>query len=1029
MYQCASNIDSVIESGSRTFRARILTSDNTVLDSEVLSLSMLRSSNAESEFTIGTVISQYITATISKPSVNIENSEIHLNIGILVDDAYYDFPFGYFSVSKPEADENSITFTAYDRMLKLEKPFSVNGTPTTISTVAALNTITSITGVPVNRTGLVSYDIPVPQGLTCREVLGLIAQIYGGFAVCNRQGSIVIKQYTPALKLDNSQVLLSPDQYWDTFQHNEFTYQIDKITCIIGKDEQGEPITYSAGSGTRQLTFSNSLMSQTDVNRIYTSLSQLRYMPGTVTCLGDPRLDPWDIILIEDNDGNQFSLPVMNMEYDYDGGLTTTITAVGQSESDASISFVGPNTKAMDRYYAELVTINRALVNKLDATEAQIIYATIENLDATNANIRQLETDYVAADQAIIQDLTATDGRITNLETEALTADSAVITTLESNYANIQTLLSGSAGVGELQTIQLTSENASIDVALIKSILANNVTVNDLLAGNIITNRQKIISQDGSFEIDGSTQTIKDENGNVRIQLGKDQNGNFTFVIFDSTGEGILIDSNGITDNAIADGLIKDAKVADDAAIQGSKLDIESVFTALNENGESSLHASKIVFDDTDQTLVQTYTTMSQAIEQINSAALTASDNANRAIRAIEGISSLDNLTAILSNDAHVVHTLNDGTGGDYTTAFTEVRAYKGDSDVTDNSEIIATPSSNIVGTWNNTTHIYQITSMTGDDGYVDFDIYYGTSSNLVLLPDGNYFVMPDGNRVKVYIPTHVRKRFSISKSRDGRIGVTYNIQSSVSVIRKRQSGNLIPSSITFSALYSEGGALTDFTEGIYKIDTSTDGTTWTNRYTSSSPEASTTYTPPSNISFIRCELYDANNIKLDVDTVTVMADADELASEIALANQAISTLNTSVTNIETGVDGINIALSETQESLQTISNNVQLYRPTYTINDGTINLEAHVYNTSHEEITTDFPPTWFEWIRVTEDGRTKLGTGYTMTDYESNMGYGGTIISRFLLLTDSALLLPDNNHLILPDGNRLTLWAHTQGG
>ena len=92
-----------------------------------------------------------------------------------------------------------------------------------------------------------------------------------------------------------------------------------------------------------------------------------------------------------------------------------------------------------------------------------------------------------------------------------------------------------------------------------------------------------IMHEDGC--LNGFSLTIKDENGKVRIQIGKDSGGNFTFILYDESGTGVLIDESGIkSSQAIADGLIVDSKVAANANISGSKLDIASVITEVNND-------------------------------------------------------------------------------------------------------------------------------------------------------------------------------------------------------------------------------------------------------------------------------------------------------------------------------------------------------------------------------------------------------------------------------------------------------------
>ena len=660
-------------------------------------------------------------------------------------------------------------------------------------------------------------------------------------------------------------------------------------------------------------------------------------------------------------------------------------------------------------------------------------YATITNLEATNANITNLQADVAEIDTALINKADIAD----------LTAANAHITDLEADYANIHTLLSGSAGVGDLQTIHLTSQNSVMDVAVIRNLLANNITVNDLMAGDIITNRQRIISNDGSFVIDGSTQSIYDENGNLRIQIGRDANNEFTFVLYDENGTGVLLDADGIHESAIGDGLIKDSMVANNANIQATKLDIASLFTAMNADGSNTLYANKIWFNDQNQTLTQLYTQTTNNITQISSdlsdvedtadsaysMAEAATRAADQATRALEGITSLDNLTAILSNDAHVVHTDYDGNNGDYSYAKTQVYAYKGDTDVTAQAAIsVAAVSGGVAGTWNTSTKTYQVTDMTALNGYVDFEISYSTKTGYLLIDTAsvsdNGILMPDGKKLKVNIgPATVYKRFSISKSPDGEAGTNYSLQTSVGVIRRSQDGlTLNPSTITFSARKIVGEVSSTYS-GKYKIEETTDWSTWTQKYYSSSVEESKTYTPTVSAKMIRATLMDADGTFLDSQTVTVIADADEMNTALVQAQSAIQTVTNRVGIVETSVNGLSVDLAETNSSLYGMAASNLLFQTPFTLNGSTYTFDAKVYK-SGDEVHTDYPRSWFQWFRRTESGTDKLGTGYSVNVAKSTLGYGATIIGRFSTFADAGLLTVYNNHLVMPDGNRLLIYA-----
>lgn len=160
--------------------------------------------------------------------------------------------------------------------------------------------------------------------------------------------------------------------------------------------------------------------------------------------------------------------------------------AVGLSEDETNANWKGPTTKEMERYYAQLVMIDHAMINKLDADTANLKFATIQNLNAVNATVQNLDAEF---------------GSFRNLTATNFTAANAKINILDSGYANIKTLLAGGAGVGDLQNIHLTSQNAVIDSALIRTAVMQTVSVGDLLSGTISTNKFMITSDDGGIKI------------------------------------------------------------------------------------------------------------------------------------------------------------------------------------------------------------------------------------------------------------------------------------------------------------------------------------------------------------------------------------------------------------------------------------------------------------------------------------------------------------------------------------------------
>ena len=1019
MYQSSEAFGTLVQQDSRTFHCLITCDDVTI--ENVKSVKFTGGSEVEDDFSLGSTISQYITVTMSCAGA-IEGREMHLQVGLDIDDLTEWIPIGYFTAGKPSKNEEQIEFTAYDRMAQTERTFSMDGTTT--NTISVLKKIEEITRVPVVTSGLSSISMSVPKGYTCREVLSYVAQMYGGFAVCNRQGQIEMHTY------EDNAYTVGTGRYWDNFEHNDYLFTADKLTCYTGQDEDGNSISISSGSGARTVSFSNPFMTQNVLDNVLQKLKGFSYMPGTLKMLGDPRIDVWDIITVEDLSEESYKVPVMKLEWEYDGGLTYTVEAAGLSEEETNDGYKGPTTKEMERYYAQLVMIDRALVNKLDVDTANITYATIKNLDVMKENVQEINGEL---------------GTFKNLTTTNFEAVNAKIGVLDNDYGAIKVLLSGSAGVGDLQNIHLTSQNAVIDSALIRTAVMQSVSIGDLLAGTISTNKFLIASDDGGIRIQGATQQWSDEDGTVRMQAGRDANGDFTFSLLDKTGKGILIDATGVKPDAIADGLIVNKMVADNAAIAGSKLDIPSVVSAINDSSQT-IKSSRIWFDDQNQSLNQIYSRMDTNVAEIRSTASSAASKADaasetagaaaktaqQALSVLSGISTLDAIGAALDNDAHVVHTNADGSGGDYSDCSSKMTVYLGDTDVSDDSVFSVSTSAGITGHWDNASRTYYVTAMSTDDGYVDIDALYGTGERYLTTRKGLRITTRAGKYILVQSGgAHIRKRFSISKAKDGKIGLSHDLHSSTLVIRKRKDGKtLIPASITFSATQNDNGLVRSYS-GRYRIQETEDGATYTNKYVSADDEIQKNYTPSStSVKAIRCTLFSAGGAELDTQTVIVIADAEGLAEDIEKAQdtadeakEAIVTTNQNVTNIETSMAGLRAELSETTTDLHGLVNNTLLYNVKYHDNeDGTTTLNAVIYKNG-TDVTKTYPDRWFTWHRKTESGETYLGYGYSITVNNSDYEFGGVCVGTFTTYDTLYLTTRSGKQIVTRSGNHITVW------
>lgn len=296
-----------------------------------------------------------------------------------------------------------------------------------------------------------------------------------------------------------------------------------------------------------------------------------------------------------------------------------------------------------EQLQAELAIINEALIGKATIEQLNAVDAKIENLDVT-----KLEADVASINQALI----------TKAEIADLEAVRASVNVLETDVGNIETLIGGNLTMDNIQSLVLTSSKVTVDNAFIKDAMIDRVSASKITAGKIDTSLVTIGSEDGAMTITGSLQQFKDADGNVRIQLGKDASGDFTFALYGADGQGQLINQNGITASAISDGLIVNKMVADNAAIAGSKLDIESVITEINGSTET-IKSSKIYLDDKNQTLAVAFSeleTKVDSFEGVDSETLEQISSNTTAINVMQGeINTLVSNTTITKSDGTVV--------------------------------------------------------------------------------------------------------------------------------------------------------------------------------------------------------------------------------------------------------------------------------------------------------------------------------------------------------------------------------------
>lgn len=239
------------------------------------------------------------------------------------------------------------------------------------------------------------------------------------------------------------------------------------------------------------------------------------------------------------------------------------------------------------------------------------------------------------------------------------------------------------------------------------------------------------------------------------------------------------------------------------------------------------------------------------------------------------------NITGLLTNEAVTLPANNTGTVSSFSSALGSFVVYDGTNKVSSEVAYSVASSSNITVNINAKTGAYSVTAM----------------------PTGTIILNGYATLKAVYNDVTIEKQLNVSKSVTGATGATgstgatgasatsYWITASNNIIGKSQTGVINPTTITFKGFSKTGTANPVAYSGRFIIQTSTNGTAYTTRYTSSADQNTYTYTIPADSLFVKCLFYMAGGttVLLDEQTVPIVETAQgiDIGGEQLLKNQS----------------------------------------------------------------------------------------------------------------------------------------------
>lgn len=371
-----------------------------VEQNNILSL-QLHYAGASDDYPLGCANSNYIDAELWNidSDVIFQGREAKVYIGYEVDGLVEWVNAGTFFPEKPARSEQITSFTAYDRMKTLTDLYiptlDENSEHTILAYLAdianqfgfyfksasfpllskTLKTSLFTSSTTDDETGKVKYI-----GNTAQDCIAYLAGAAGCNAMFNRNDELQLYQFT------NTNYEITDDN-----TNNPFVSETDNRICFIANDNDKRVLLSPQSSddwqGNTGINIENPFIeTQAHLDSVFSEISgtsePFSYRVISLGHLtGDITLECFDVFKYTDMNGNNYKLPVMKLDYTYDGGLICNISSVGKTEKEAQNE---PST---------LDTMNSKLSSAV---------RSIGNINSTLSEFRTSYTELIQSSQSII---------------------------------------------------------------------------------------------------------------------------------------------------------------------------------------------------------------------------------------------------------------------------------------------------------------------------------------------------------------------------------------------------------------------------------------------------------------------------------------------------------------------------------------------------------------------------------------------------------------------------------------------------
>lgn len=322
------------------------------------------------------------------------NGIISISVYILLaNDTWEEIPMGTYNISEVERTGQKIEIKAYDNMVLMDDPIDMSVTDITGRPFEILETIAGMANIVLAQSredieilpnGNRLLGISVSQNATTRDVLSELCTILCAFAVYDRAGRLIIRQYgTETVYTATSRKKTNTKISDYMVRYKGLKAQIGGKNKYVLADTADGLILDIGANGFLQHGLDS--IKEEIMQNMRDVIQAINYTPcSTELMTGYPALDLGDMIEVESPHGSSIQTYVMSYNWKYRG--RHTLKGVGnnprlnvKSQTEKVIEDVAGSVNTKDIITHSYTNISPYTLQEKEKTIISINYATVTN--------------------------------------------------------------------------------------------------------------------------------------------------------------------------------------------------------------------------------------------------------------------------------------------------------------------------------------------------------------------------------------------------------------------------------------------------------------------------------------------------------------------------------------------------------------------------------------------------------------------------------------------------------------------------